>query len=139
MVYNSDSPPSPRAQRLLEKIKEKLDDICQFSKHSPHNIVEGFFENLRSEDCRLGHIKSITGKHTPEPKERFIQIPSSARDKNGNFSHYVERVAQFIDTKTAYIALKRGTKQLAVENVCNTSGIEIAISFAYGSFELHIN
>ncbi|EQL33954.1 hypothetical protein BDFG_04103 [Blastomyces dermatitidis ATCC 26199] len=163
---NSSSPPSPRAQRLLQKIKEKLNDICQFSKHSPHNIVEGFFENLRSEDCRLGHIKSITGKHTPEPKERFIQclaqrslaldfhqwesnlqqagstrlddvsrIPSSARSKNGNFRHYVERVARFIDTETAYIALKRGTKQLAVENVCNTSGIEIAISFAYGSFD----
>ncbi|QSS63836.1 hypothetical protein I7I51_00896 [Histoplasma capsulatum] len=144
---NSNSSPSPRAQRLLQKIKEKLNDICQFSKHSPHNIVEGFFENLRSEDCRLGHIKSITGKHTPEPKERFIQclaqrslaldfhqwesnlqqagstrldnvsrIPSSARNKNGNFRHYVERVARFIDTETAYIALKRGTKQLAVEN-----------------------
>ncbi|KAL2374420.1 hypothetical protein RJ035_004481 [Blastomyces gilchristii] len=144
---NSSSPPSPRAQRLLQKIKEKLNDICQFSKHSPHNIVEGFFENLQSEDCRLGHIKSITGKHTPEPKERFIQclaqrslaldfhqwesnlqqagstrlddvsrIPSSARSKNGNFRHYVERVARFIDTETAYIALKRGTKQLAVEN-----------------------
>ncbi|EGE84700.2 hypothetical protein BDDG_07645 [Blastomyces dermatitidis ATCC 18188] len=163
---NSSSPPSPRAQRLLQKIKEKLNNICQFLKHSPHNIVEGFFENLRSEDCRLGHIKSITGKHTPEPKERFIQclaqrslaldfhqwesnlqqagstrlddvsrILSSARSKNGNFRHYVEHVARFIDIETAYIALKRGTKQLAVENVCNTSGIEIAISFVYGSFD----
>ncbi|KAL2368820.1 hypothetical protein RJ035_008025 [Blastomyces gilchristii] len=147
---NPNSPPSPRAQRLLQKIKENLNDICQFSKHSPHDIVEGFFENLRSEDCRLGHIKSITGKNTPEPKERFIhnlqqagstrlddvsRIPSSARNKNGNFRHYVERVVRFIDTETAYIALKRGTKQLAVENVCDTSGIEIAISFAYESFD----
>ncbi|KAL2365575.1 hypothetical protein RJZ56_001507 [Blastomyces dermatitidis] len=163
---NSNSPPSFRSQRFLQKVQEKLNNISQFSKNSSQNIVKGFFEHLRSEDSRLGHIKSITGKHNPKPGERFIQclaqrslaldfyqwensvqgagntrlddvssILSSVNNKNGNFKLYVERVARFNDTESAYQALRRGTKQLVVEKMCQTSGMGVAIPFAYGSFD----
>ncbi|OJD15294.1 hypothetical protein AJ78_04443 [Emergomyces pasteurianus Ep9510] len=160
---NSNSSPSLRPQQLLQKIQKKLDDISQFSKNSSQDIVEGFFEHLQSEDPRIGHIKSITGKNKPTPEERFIQylaqrslalefnqwennvqgegntrlddlsrMLSSANDKNGNFTLYVER---FSDPKSAYQALRRGTKQLVLEKMCKTSGLGVAVPFAYGFFD----
>ncbi|KAL2390210.1 hypothetical protein RJ035_001505 [Blastomyces gilchristii] len=150
-----------RPQQFLDKIQENLEKIVKFSTNNSSNIIKSV---LAVEDDRLRDIKSIIGKKKPTPNNRYVQClaqrslaleynqwdlkrggtrlddvfknaPSAKIKKRGNFTYYVQRVRRFNDFQTAYKALKRGVRQLIIEEKCDFSGIEVVIPFTYQYFD----